>query len=82
MSCLNFCLLQETILLTYLAFLCMDILEIQLPRMNNNADIVLCQSLAEFYATRNCLLHECSSRPFLSKCYSWANRLLKILSVC
>ena len=67
----NFVLSKKAFLPTYSAFLRMDILGVLLPRMNNNADIVLCQSFAELHAIRNCLLHEFSSRPFTQDVLLW-----------
>ena len=63
--------------LTYLVFLRDDILGIQLPRMNNIIDTVLCQSFSEFHAIRNFLLHKISSRPFHSECCHQVGLLLK-----
>ena len=65
---LEFFLCRKAFLLTYLSFLRMDILGIRLPRLNNIADIVSCESFSESHATRNSLLHKFSSRPFHSEC--------------
>ena len=66
--------------LTYLVFLRDDILGIQLPRMNNMVETVLCQFFSEFHAIRNFLLHKFSSRPFHSECCHQVGLLLDVFS--